>query len=136
MGGYLRDKQLAPQRMIVSPAQRTQETAELLLLSLPLAEKDIIIDKELYLADRETLCEMAALYAVENRRLLILAHNPGMDEAVDYLASSPPLLSAGGKLMTTCAVAGFRIDSVAALKKRGQGDLQYLIRPGEINAGR
>ena len=77
---------------------------------------------------------MAALYAVENQRLLILAHNPGMDDAVEYLASTPPLLSAGGKLMTTCAVACFQLGSVDALKKRGQGKLQHLFRPGEIAA--
>jgi phosphohistidine phosphatase len=136
MGSYLNEQVLVPDRMVVSPAQRTQETAELLLSDLSVPEKNIIVDKELYLADRETLCEVVELYAIENQRLLILAHNPGMDDMVEYLASTPPQLSAGGKLMATCAVACFQLKSVDALKKTGQGDLQHLFRPGEIAAGR
>jgi len=136
MGVYLKDRSLVPDRMVVSAAQRTQETADLLLSSLPVQDKDIIVDKELYLADRETLCEMIEIYALDNQRLLILAHNPGMDDLVEYLASTPPQLTASGKLMTTCAVACFNLDSSDALKKRGQGELQHLFRPGEIAAGR
>lgn len=134
MGAYLAEQGLRPDKMVVSSAWRAQETARLLLTNLPVAEKDIIVDKELYLADRETLCENIEAYASENRRLLLLAHNPGMDELVSYLASMPPPLTDSGKLMTTCAVACFHMDSVAALKKAGQSDLQQLIRAKEIPA--
>ncbi len=133
MGSHLKQMELVPDRMIVSAARRTQETAELLLNNLPVPEERIVIDKELYLADRETLCEIIELYAVDNQRLLILAHNPGMDDLVGYLASEPPSLSASGKLMTTCAVACFHMDSLDALKKQGRGELQSLIRPKEMS---
>jgi phosphohistidine phosphatase len=134
MGSYLNERGLVPHRMVVSPAQRTQETAELLLSDLSVPEKNIIIDKELYLADRDTLCEIVELYAIENQRLLVLAHNPGMDEIVSYLASTPPPLSDSGKLMTTCAVACFLVQSPDALKQRRQGELQHLFRSAEISA--
>ncbi len=104
-----------------------------MLNNLPVDEKNIIFDRQLYLADRETLCETIEIYARENQRLLILAHNPGMDYMVSYLASSPPALSSSGKLMTTCAAACFSLDSLDAIKKPGQGILQDLIRPKEIN---
>jgi phosphohistidine phosphatase len=136
MGSYLNDQAFIPERMVVSPARRTLETAELLLASLPVAEENITVDKALYLADRETLCEIIELYASDNQRLLILAHNPGMDDLVSYLARTPLSLSDSGKLMTTCAVACFRLDSLAALNKRGQGELQHLFRAAEINNGR
>lgn len=136
MGSHLNERGLVPDRMVISQARRTLETAELLLTSLPVAEENITVDKELYLADRDTLCEIIELYAIENQRLLILAHNPGMDELVSYLASTAPPLSDSGKLMTTCAVACFRLDSLAAINKPGQGKLQYLFRSGEIGAGR
>ena len=136
MGGYLNERGLVPDRMLVSPAQRTQETAELLLSDLSVPEENIVVDKELYLADRDTLLEMIELYAIENQRLLILAHNPGMDELVSYLANTPPSLSDSGKLMTTCAVACFHVQSPDALKRRGLGELQQLFRPAEISTGR
>ena len=133
MGAYLKQVNLVPDKMVVSSAQRTQETASLLLENLPVDEKNIIIDRQLYLADRDTLCENIELYASEGQRLLILAHNPGMDYLVSYLASSPPSLSSSGKLMTTCAAACFTLDSLDSIKKPGQGLLKRLIRPGEIN---
>ncbi len=136
MGLYLNQKNLVPDRIVVSAAQRTQETVELLLNNLSVAEKNIVIDKELYLADRETLCDIIEFYAGGNprlwQRLLIVAHNPGMDDLVSYLASAPPLLSASGKLMTTCALACFHMDSLETIKKPGLGELLNLIRPKEI----
>ena len=142
MGVYLNQKKLVPDRMVVSAAQRTRETADLLLNNLSLAEKNIVIDKELYLADRETLCDIIELYADAKQhadakqrlrqRLLILAHNPGMDDLVSYLASTRPSLSTSGKLMTTCAVARFHMDSPKTIKKPGLGELKNLIRPKEI----
>lgn len=136
MGAYLNDANLVPDRMIVSCAQRTQETARLLLNNLPLDKVNILVDKELYLASPETMCDIIELYANDNKisgqRLLILAHNPGMDQLVSYLASTMPPLSDSGKLMTTGAVACFFIDSFEALKKPGQCKLQKLIRPKDI----
>lgn len=132
MGVYLNKADLVPDKMIVSSAQRTQQTAELLLQNVSLPENSLIIDRQLYLADAETMCDIIALYASEGQRLLILAHNPGMDYLVSYLASTPPTLSDSGKLMSTCAVASFHLDSLVALKKSGQGKLQNLLRPKEI----
>ena len=132
MGEYLDQKNLVPDTMVVSSAQRTQETANLLLNKLRVPEKHIIVDKALYLADMETLCDTIELYASDGQRLLILAHNPGMDYLVSYLASKSPSLTASGKLMTSCALAHFVVDSFAALKKSGQAELQNLLRPKEI----
>lgn len=132
MGVYLKQNDLTPDKMIVSSAERAQETASLLLDNLSVAGENIIVDKELYLADKETLCDTIALYATDKQRLLILAHNPGMDYLVSYLASETPELSNNGKLMTTCAVAYFCLDSIDALNKQGRGELKNLIRPKEI----
>lgn len=132
MGATLQQMNLIPDKMVVSAAQRTRETAALLLANLSVAEQDIIIDKTLYLADRETLCENIELYAKHNQRLLILAHNPGMDDIVNYLASTAPPLSDSGKLMTTCAVACFRLQSLESLTKPLQAELFNLIRPDDF----
>lgn len=132
MGIYLDQNDLIPDKMIVSSAQRTQETASLLLNNMVVDNENIIVDKELYLADKETLCDIIELYAVDGQKLLILAHNPGMDYLVSYLASESPTLSSSGKLMTTCAVAYLYLDSIDALNKQGCGELKKLIRPKEI----
>jgi len=132
MGTHLKQINLVPDKMVVSVAQRTQETAGLLLESFSIEQDRIIIDRQLYLADTEALCETIELYGSDNQRLMILAHNPGLDYLVEYVASTMPVLSSGGKLMTTCSAACFSLDSPNSVRKRGQGKLQQLIRPREI----
>jgi phosphohistidine phosphatase len=132
MGVYLKKRDLVPDIMVVSTAQRTRETASLLLNNLPLDEASIMFDKQLYLADKETLCDNIESYASENKRLMLLAHNPGMDYLVSYLASTPPSLTHSGKLMTTCAAACFTVESLESINKPGSCELQELIRPKEI----
>jgi phosphohistidine phosphatase len=132
MGAYLEQMGLVPDKMIISPARRTQQTAEGLLENLPVDEQQVIIDRDLYLADAASISELIELYAADEQRLLILAHNPGMDDIVSYLASAPPLLSASGKLMSTCAVACFALTSAEMLRSPGQAELQGLYRPREI----
>ena len=132
MGIYLKEVCLVPDKMVVSVAQRTQETSSLLLNKLTVAAKDTIIDRDLYLADRETLCDVITAYASDDQRLLILAHNPGMDDLVSYLAREMPALSANGSLMTTCAVAYFHLETCDILKEQNQGDLKIIIRPKEV----
>lgn len=85
MGEHLRNHNIMLHRLVVSTAERTHETAMLLQQSVSLAEKEIIYEPSLYLASFRTTCEMATRYAEADRRLLILAHNPGMDDA-----RSPP----------------------------------------------
>jgi len=132
MGEHLNQKGLVPNCMVVSGAKRTRETAELLLDNLTVPESHVITDKELYLADYETLLEIIEVYAADHKRLLILAHNPGMDYLVNHLSSTPPGLSNSGKLMVTCAVAHFELDSIDDLKRPGQARLVNLYRPKEI----
>lgn len=136
MGAHLSSHKLIPDRLVVSAAQRTRETASLILQHLPVLKDNVIIDKELYLADRGTICELIELYARASsrsgQRLMLLAHNPGMDDVVRYLSSRMPPLSDNGKLMTTCAVARFRLDAPESVNKPGQGELIDLLRPKEI----
>lgn len=136
MGSYLNQLNMVPDKMVISPAQRTRQTASLLMENLPVAKEQLIVDKDLYLAGTETLREIIELYASEDQRLLVLAHNPGMDDMVSYLASERPSLSSSGKLMPTCAVACFKVASTEALTKQGRAELIDLFRPKEIIAER
>jgi len=132
MGLYLKQQGLIPDKMLVSVAQRAVETASLLVSQLPVTQSDMVFDKSLYLADKDMLCDNIAGYAENNPCLLVLAHNPGLDYLVNYLAATQPPLSAGGKLMTTCALARFQLDSVASLSRPGQARLNAIVRVKEL----
>ena len=132
MGAYLGQQGLIPDCMVVSGAIRAKETARLMLEALSVSEKNVIFDKELYLADLETLQEVIQVYASNNKRLMVLAHNPGMDDLVGYLSSEPPALTNNGKLMVTSAVACLAFDSMKDISKPGKGRLECLLRPRDI----
>ena len=132
MGQYLTQSNISPDRAVTSVARRAQDTANLVLGSLPTVRDEMTIDKELYLADLHTLLEAIQLYAIEGECLMLVAHNPGMDEIVHYLSDTDPVYTDNGKLMTTCAVAHFQLDSLDELKRPGKAKLLRIIRPKEI----
>jgi hypothetical protein len=55
-----------------------------------------------------------------------------MDDLVSSLSSSPPELTTNGKLMVTCAVACFSLNSIKDVRKPGRSELINLFRPKEL----
>ena len=132
MGRYLKQSNIGPDRAVTSVARRAQDTANLVLERFPTVRDEMTIDKELYLAGLDTLLEAIQLYAIEGKTLLLVAHNPGMDEIVHYLSDTDPVYTDNGKLMTTCAVARFQLSSLDELTHPGKAKLVEILRPKEI----
>ena len=132
MGRYLKQEGVIPDRVVSSVARRAQDTAELVLESFPSLRESMTVDKDLYLAGVHTLIEAVQLYAIKGETLLLVAHNPGMDEIVHSLSDTDPVYTDNGKLMTTCAVARFQLDSLDELNRPGRAKLVEIIRPKEI----
>jgi len=132
MGMFLQENALTPDRILVSPARRTQETLKFLSKGWSLRPEQVLIDEKLYLADEEVLLESAAACVNKNRRIMVLAHNPGMDRAVSCVSAEMPDLAEPGKLMVTAAIAHFRVEARKALEQSGKCRLVGLYRPKEI----
>jgi phosphohistidine phosphatase len=77
---YLRNKGLSPQQIIVSSANRTQTTAQILLTALDSDDIDVVVSDELYLADAAFLFEVLQNVSDEVHTLMIVGHNPGLSE--------------------------------------------------------
>jgi len=133
MGQWLNDRGLKPERLLASPAQRARQTVLAVADKLDVKESDVVFDKELYLADRATLLNILRTIPDTTESVLLVAHNPGLDELVEWLASESPPLSGSGKLMTTAAIAMFDIPAGWAKLQRGGARLQQLLRPRELS---
>lgn len=133
MGRALTELDCVPDRIVVSPAQRTRESVERISGEWSFDQGQISIDDELYMASGDAIIELAAAYLSSCERLMVAAHNPGIDAAVSYLASKPPGLSVSGKLMVTAAVAHFAIADIADMERRGGCELIRLLRPREMD---
>lgn len=75
-----------PDLIISSPAIRTRSTAIIFAGELGYKESDINYDKNIYLADTDTLTN--ALKSADNKlnRVMLVAHNPGLTDLVDFLS--------------------------------------------------
>ena len=132
MATWCAQQGLLPDVVLASSAERAADTARRLARGLGVEEDDITFDDVLYLASLPTLLDALARVDPAARQVLLVGHNPGLDELVRHLASATPRLSASGKLMTTAAVAHFRLPDDWSDLPRGSGELLDLARPKEL----
>jgi phosphohistidine phosphatase SixA len=83
-GEWLRQHGYVPERVLVSPARRTRETLEAVLGVLGYVEQRA--DRRIYEATPGTLMQVADEHR-ELGRVLLVGHNPGLEQLASLLAS-------------------------------------------------
>jgi len=141
MARYIRSKDYLPQAVLCSTAERTRETLDLLLAAWT-KKPAIRYERELYLADWPVL--LASLKRASSRAspLLLVGHNPGIEQLALALALQPKGLVERGRLQRltqkfptgALAVLDFDIASWRFLKP-GLGQLVDYVRPKDIAGG-
>lgn len=132
VGEWLASEGLAPDSVVCSPALRTRQTLAAVLERLDMANFAAAFDQRLYAANLDALLEVLRDCPMSSRRVLLVGHNPGVDDLVLYLSASQPPLTANGKLMTTGAVARFELPGDWSRLQPGCGRLVRLMRPKEL----
>lgn len=134
MASWLDDNGLAPDQVVTSAAERAQRTAAYIVDHFDLADA-LECRLGLYGAAASTWLAVAAEQRCE--RLLIVGHNPGLDDLVRRLAPGA-MPNAGGKLMTTAAIAVFTLaDGWGGLAEplgapTSVCTLDQIVRPREL----
>jgi phosphohistidine phosphatase len=85
MARRLLELELIPELVLVSPARRTQQTAEIVARELALPARRVRREEDLYLASAPDLLAIAQGTGPRVMHLLIVAHNPGVSELVQLL---------------------------------------------------
>lgn len=129
VAAWLKNKEIVPDYIFSSPAKRAKETTKILCKEMGLSKKIIHWQASLYGAGFKDCLDIVNAEIDRAETLLLVGHNPALDELVSYLSSEPPPRSLTGKLMTTSALAVF---NVADKVLPNHLDLEYLIRPKEI----
>jgi phosphohistidine phosphatase SixA len=83
-GKWLKEHGYLPDRVITSPARRTRETLEQVLLALGYVEQ--LQDPRVYEATPGTLMQVADEHRA-HARVLLVGHNPGLEQTAALLAS-------------------------------------------------
>lgn len=104
IGAWLAAKDLLPDLILSSPARRTRETTSLVGRAMGLREPRVVWDPSLYGAALPQLLAAIARLPRDASRVLLVAHNPGLEDLLDWLAEPGLAARVQGKLMPTGAV--------------------------------
>ncbi len=125
MAEWLAEQELIPDRMLVSPATRTQQTAGR-LTDIWGAVAAQTVDA-LYLAEPDTILDTIRGDG-KGATLLVLGHNPGLERAaVDFAKGACPVM------MPTCTAAVLRFDAARwGDVAFGEGMLLHHVTPKSL----
>lgn len=134
IGAYIADHDLSPDLILCSTACRARQTLALILPSLE-GEATILLEDALYLASSERM--LARLAQCDDRfgNVMVIAHNPGLQDLTLSLAGFGKELPAVKKKYPTAALAliDFKIDSWAAAAPH-EGVLTRFVTPRSLVA--
>ena len=89
VGAYLADQALAPDRVLVSSARRAEDTWQCVRTALGAAPQAETV-AELYGAPAERILAAVRARGAQADTLLVVAHNPGLEDLARLLAGGPP----------------------------------------------
>jgi len=136
IGAFIAARKLAPGLMVASDARRTEETASIVLKSLP-AGVSVTTQARLYDAPRATILRLLRDLPDEFASILVVGHNPGMAETANALAA------AGKRALLDAMSAKFPTAGLAVLEfpcarwrelTAGSGRLAAFVTPAGLPA--
>jgi len=141
MGIAMQHKRYLPDRVLCSTAKRTLETWEHVAPELD-GKPEVIFSDELYLAPWKLIANMARAQPKASEVVLVIGHNPGLEECARALARKPKTddehkrLDALNDKFPTCALAVLDFDAETWTDiASGAGVLADFIRPRGLTDG-
>jgi phosphohistidine phosphatase len=125
---HMRAREIDPELVLCSTARRARETLE--RIEPALGRRSVLVERELYGASGTELFERLRLVPDEVGSVLLIGHNPGMQELALTLAGPSPELA--GKF-PTAALATLTFEG-SAWRELGAGTavLAELTRPRDL----
>ena len=126
IGKLLRLQRLTPQMIVSSTATRARRTADAVTDGCAF-DGAVQLERRLYLADPDAILEVLGELGGTAKRVLIVGHNPGLEELVARLTG-------GAESLPTATLAHIElsIDSWETLRLSTRGRLVNLWRPEEM----
>lgn len=134
VGQWMMENDLIPQQIVSSPALRAKQTTEFLAEAFTeCIPAKIQFDEDLYLASVDTLIESIQLYKNNLNSLMLVAHNPGLEQLVDFLLSKSRHSTVHVMSMTTANLAIFEYLDNSFDPEIDSGELIEFIKPKELD---
>jgi len=127
VGQWLSEKGLIPDLIISSPAQRARETAETVSEAMDYSPDNIFFNEPVYMADVSELLDSIATASEDCERLMIVGHNPGMEDLLFYLTEEVDVPE-DGKVLPTATIALLETDQPWDALEHNSCSLQVIAR--------
>jgi phosphohistidine phosphatase len=126
MGELLYQENLLPDLVLSSDAKRAQNTAQMAAEASGY-DGEIFLSRDLYSFSAEDYLEALAALPDEYQRVMVVGHNPGLEELLEELTGDY-------RRMSTAALAQVRlpIQRWAELNEGTEGQLVQIWRPKEL----
>jgi phosphohistidine phosphatase len=89
MAQRLVQREWIPDLILVSPAERTWATAQIVAAACELEETQLHCVRELYLATAETIWQLVSRQSASTQHILICGHNPGLSALASGFGHPP-----------------------------------------------
>lgn len=124
MATRIADRVALPDHILCSSARRTQQTCEIFTAAWQQASASVAIEDTLYLSSTATLQGLIEDTDADVEHLMVIAHNPGLEQLGILLHPSAP------SRLPTCAVLHFELDQADfSLEKPQQIQLGWYDYP-------
>jgi phosphohistidine phosphatase len=134
VGAWLYREGMVPDLVVSSPAERARETALKVCKSMDLKKKKIVWDDDVYDAGLGQLLGVLARCPPDASVVLLVGHNPGLEELLTYLAGEEAEVPADGKLLPTAALARLEMPDDWSSLPAGCAQLVSITRPRKPKA--
>ena len=132
IGVWLAQQGLKPDLVISSPAERAKVTAQKMLKAMGESAADIVYDSRVYDASLDNLLELLSGISEDEKIVVLVGHNPDLEELLDYLCKKEIPLAEDGKLLTTATIARLSLSSVWRDIKKNSAELIEIKRPKSL----
>jgi len=134
VGEWLYREGLVPDRVISSSAERARQTAIKVCKSMDFKKKKIQWSDEVYNAGVKELLNVLARCPSEARTVLLVGHNPGLEDLVCYLAADELEEPSDGKVLPTAALARLEMPDDWGVLEAGCANVVSVTRPRKLVA--
>ena len=132
MGVWIAQQQIMPDAIVTSPAERALVTAEKACKAMGNGDQGLIKDERIYGAGLDELLEVLVDCPPDAGRVMLVGHNPGLEELLMWLANETVVMPEDGKLLPTATLARLQMPADWGALVAGCAQLDTITRPGTL----
>ena len=132
MAKWMKGVALRPDLLICSPAVRARQTATEIIQHLDIPESSVVFDKRLYLASTAMLSKIIQETNDRIKSVMLIGHNPGLEDLAVQLCKEPIQVEPGKGLMTTANVLHLHFPRPWQELSRHSCEFVQIMRPKQL----